>query len=132
MNETSKQHKAAWEYDAYGFWVRNSGTPQERAVKDKADPIGMLGKYATYFDQYDGVRVANICGSCGKKAIPLALLGADVTIFDISEDNRRYALETAEAAGTQIHYVVGDAMDIDLGSYSGYFDVVFINTFPTS
>jgi SAM-dependent methyltransferase len=126
MNETSKQHKAAWEYDAYGFWVRQTGTPQERAAKDKANPAGMLGKYAAYFDRYDGVRIANICGSCGKKAIPLALLGADVTIFDISEDNRRYALETAEAAGTRISYVVGDVMEIDPEAYSGYFDVVFM------
>ena len=36
-------------------------------------------------------------GRCGKKAIPLAVLGAEVTVFDISEDNRRYALEVAEA-----------------------------------
>lgn len=126
MDEIGKQHKAAWEYDAYGFWVRQSGTPQERAMKDKADPIGMLGKYATYFDRFDGVRIANICGSCGKKAIPLALLGADVTIFDISEENRRYAAETAKAAGTQISYVVGDVLDIDLGAYGGCFDVVFM------
>ena len=126
MNETGKQHKAAWEYDAYGFWVRQAGTPRERAVKDTANPVGMLGKYAAYFDRYDGVRIANICGSCGKKAIPLALLGADVTIFDISEDNRRYAMETAEAAGTQIRYVVGDVMDIDPETCGGRFDVVFM------
>ena len=126
MNESSRQNKAAWEYDAYGFWVRQSGTPWERAAKAKADPLGMLGKYAAYFDRYDGVRIANICGSCGKKAIPLALLGADVTIFDISEDNRRYALETAEAAGTQIRYVVGDVLEMDPGTYGGWFDVVFM------
>ena len=36
---------------------------------------------------YEGLKIANICGSCGKKAIPLALLGADVTVFDISEEN---------------------------------------------
>ena len=33
MNETGKQHKAAWEYDAYNFWVEHSGTPQERAAE---------------------------------------------------------------------------------------------------
>ena len=78
MNETGKQHKAAWEYDAYNFWVEHSGTPQERAAEDKADPVRMLRKYAAYFDRYEGVRIANICGSCGKKAVPLALLGAFV------------------------------------------------------
>ena len=126
MNETGKQHKAAWEYDAYNFWVRHSGTPQERAAEDKADPVRMLRKYAAYFDRYEGIRIANICGSCGKKAVPLALLGADVTVFDISEENRRYAMETAEAAGVRMNYVVGDVMETDLEKYGGYFDVVFM------
>ena len=52
------------------------------------------------------IRVANICGSCGKIAVPLAILGAEVTVFDISEDNKRYALEVAEAANVTIHFEV--------------------------
>ena len=126
MDEISRQHKAAWETNVYDFWVRQSGTPEERAAEDKADPVGMLRKYAAYFDRYEGVRVANICGSCGKKAVPLALLGADVTVFDISEDNRRYAMETAGAAGVRMNYVVGDVMETDLIKYGGYFDIVFM------
>ena len=86
----------------------------------------MLRKYARYFDRYEGVKVANICGSCGKKAIPLALLGADVTVFDISEQNRRYAMETAQAANVRIAYEVGDVMEADLSKYGGYFDVAFM------
>ena len=88
MKEYTKQHKKAWEYNAYEFWVKNAGTPEERAKEDTANPEKMLRKYAQYFDSYKGVRIANICGSCGKKAIPLALLGADVTVFDISEENK--------------------------------------------
>lgn len=108
MRDYSKQNKLAWEYSAYDFWVKTSGTPAERAKKDMENPKKMLRKYAEYFDTYRGLRIANICGSCGKKAIPLALLGAEVTVFDISEDNKRYALEVAEAAGTEIEFVVGD------------------------
>ncbi|MBR6442291.1 MAG: class I SAM-dependent methyltransferase [Clostridia bacterium] len=126
MREYSKQNKEAWEYSAYEFWVRTCGTPEERAKEDVADPEKMLRKYAAYFDRYEGVKVANICGSCGKKAVPLALLGAEVTVFDISEENRRYAMETAEAAGTQISYVVGDVLETDLEKYGRYFDVVFM------
>ena len=96
MNDAGKLHKKAWEYDAYHFWVEHNGTPEERAKEDIENPVRMLRKYAAYFDCYEGIRVANICGSCGKKAIPLALLGADVTVFDISEENRRYAMETAD------------------------------------
>jgi len=126
MEEYSAQNKKAWEYNAYDFWVRNSGTPEERAAQDLANPEKMLRRYARYFDRYEGVKVANICGSCGKKAVPLALLGAEVTVFDISEDNRRYAMETAAAAHTHITYVVGDVLETDLEKYGGYFDVVFM------
>ena len=126
MEEYSKQHKKAWEFDAYDFWVRTNGKPEERALKDKEDPKKMLKQYADYFDSFEGVKVANICGSCGKKAIPLALLGADVTVFDISEANRKYAVETAEAADVNICYEVCDVMEIDLDKYAGCFDVVFM------
>ena len=126
MRDYSAQHKKACEYNAYDFWVKSAGTPEERAKKDLQDPKGMLKRYADYFDSYEGIRVANICGSCGKKAIPLALLGAEVTVFDISEDNKRYALEVANAANVQIGYEVCDILEINLDKYSGYFDVVFM------
>ncbi len=126
MVEYSEQNKKAWEFDAYAFWVRTAGKPADRAREDVEDPEKMLRKYAQYFDRYEGIKVANICGSCGKKAIPLAVLGSEVTVFDISEDNKRYALEVAEAAGVGIDYVVGDVLEIDLQKYGGYFDVVFM------
>ncbi len=126
MNDYTMQNKKAWEYNAYEFWVKTSGLPSERAKKDVENPIGMLKRYSGYFDSFDGIRVANICGSCGKKAIPLALLGSQVTVFDISEDNKRYALEVADAANTQIEFVVCDILEIDLEKYGNYFDVVFM------
>ena len=126
MKDYTQQHKLAWEYDAYNFWVRTSGTPEERAKKDVENPKKMLKWHAKYFDKFEGVKVANICGSCGKKAIPLALLGAEVTVFDISEDNKRYAMETAKAAGVSIDFEVCDIMEIDMDRFEGYFDVVFM------
>lgn len=126
MKDYSYQNKKAWEYNAYDFWVSHSGTPAQRAKKDMEDPVGMLKRYADYFDTYEGVRVANICGSCGKKAVPLAILGAEVTIFDISEDNKRYALETAKEANVNINFEVCDILEIDLEKYGEYFDVVFM------
>lgn len=125
MIDYSIQNKRAWEYNAYDFWCRESGAPSERAKKILADPVGTLKRYANYFDTYKGVRVANICGSCGKKAVPLALLGAEVTVFDISEDNRRYAMELAEATGVRIDYQVCDVLEIDMKRFGGQFDVVF-------
>ncbi len=126
MKPYTIQNKKAWEYSAYDFWVKQNGTPQELAEKMLENPRAYLRKYAQYFDSFEGVKVANICGSCGKKAIPLALLGADVIVFDISEDNKRYATEVAEAAGATINYVVGDVLEIDKDMFYGQFDVVFM------
>ena len=50
---------------------------------------------------------------CALRKTPLALLGAEVTIFDISEGNKRYALEAAEAAGVKISFEVGDVLEMD-------------------
>lgn len=126
MTEYTAQNKKAWEYTAYDFWVKEAGQPADLAARIKQDPIGHLRKYAAYFDTYEGLRIANICGSCGKKAIPLAILGAEVTVFDISEGNRRYALEVAEAAGTRLNYEVCDVLQIPMEKYEGYFDIVFM------
>lgn len=126
MKDYRIQNKKAWEYNAYDFWVREAGKPEELAKKMLENPVRQLRKYSAYFDRYQGIRVANICGSCGKKAVPLAILGAEVTVFDISRQNQRYALEVAEAAGVYLNYVVCDVLQIDLEIYGGYFDVVFM------
>lgn len=126
MREYSVQNKKAWEYSAYQFWLKYNGTPAQLAERAMKNPLQMLRKFVNYFDTYESVKIANICGSCGKKALPLAVLGAEVTIFDISEDNKRYALEAAKAAGVTIAYEVGDVLDIDKEKYSEYFDVIFM------
>lgn len=126
MTESSRQNKEAWEFDAYSFWIREAGQPHDLAKKIIADPVRRLRHHAACFDTFQGIKVANICGSCGKKAVPLSILGADVTVFDISEENRKYALELAAAANTEIRYEVCDILEIDLNKYAEYFDAVFM------
>ena len=92
MMDYSSGNKRAWEYNAYEFWLKEEGPPSKKAEKIIENPAAMLKKYSAYFDTYEGRKIANICGSCGKKAVPLAVLGAEVTVFDISQDNRRAAL----------------------------------------
>ena len=104
MKDYSSINKTAWEHDAYAFWHRQMGEPAEAAKRIAADPAKALRRFAAYFGEVGGLRVANICGSCGKKALPLALLGAQVTVFDISRDNQRYALEMAQAVGVALDY----------------------------
>ena len=126
MKESSRVNKAAWEYDAYAFWLRHNGQPEELAAKLTADPMRGLKRHGPHLGDVRGKRIANICGSCGKKAVPLALLGAQVTVFDISRDNQRYALELARVAGAALDYQVCDVMEIDLERYGGSFDVVYM------
>lgn len=125
MTSYSQQNKKAWEYNAYDFWCSQC-TPQESARQALEDPVGQLKRFAAYFDSYKGLKVANICGSCGKKAIPLAVLGADVTVFDISSENKRYATEVANLANVRLNYEVCDVMEINTDSYAAAFDVVFM------
>ncbi|GAB2564942.1 class I SAM-dependent methyltransferase [Gracilibacillus alcaliphilus] len=126
MNEQSRINKKAWEYRAYEFWCMKDGMPSEKAKKIMANPKQSLKKHQTYFKNIEHKRIANLCGSNGRRAVPLALLGADVTVFDISEENKRYALELADCANTSIHYIVGDIQDINLGIYSNYFDMLYL------
>lgn len=126
MKQQSAINKTAWEYRAYEFWNQRDGAPSDKAKEIMADPKASLKKHQDYFQEVTGKRIANLCGSNGRKAVPLALLGADVTVFDISEDNRRYALELAACAETKIEYVVGDIYEIDLKRYRNQFDVLYL------
>lgn len=47
-------------------------------------------------------------------------------MFDISEANKKYALQLADAVDVTIHYEVCDVLEIDLDKYAGCFDVVFM------
>ncbi len=124
MSEQSAANKKAWEYKAYEFWLRQ-GTPSEKAAYLKKDPKARLRYHQEYFEDIVGLKIANPCGSNGRIAVPLALLGADVTVFDISEENARYALELAACAQVRIQYVIGDFLEAGLARYGGLFDIVY-------
>ena len=101
MENYAAQNKKAWEYDVYNFWV-SQWTPAETAEEDLKNPRGGLRYHTKYFENAENLKIANICGSRGARAIPLAILGANVSVFDISEQNKKYACEVAEIAGVNI------------------------------
>ena len=49
-----------------------------------------------------------------------------MTIFDISEENRRYALELAACAGVSIAYEIGDFSAVDQNCYGDVFDIAYL------
>ncbi|WP_155593992.1 class I SAM-dependent methyltransferase [Lysinibacillus cavernae] len=126
MNEQSIKNKKAWEYRAYEYWNKSYGAPNDLANQILEDPKSHLKKHKQYFEQIEGKKIANLCGSNGRKAVPLALLGAEVTVFDISEENKKYALELAKNAKTAMNFIVTDIYDIDLIKYQGYFDMLYL------
>lgn len=126
LKEQGQTNKKAWEHRAYEFWHKRDGSPQESASRMMENPLACLKKHKDYFREVEGLKIANLCGSNGRKAVPLALLGAEVTVFDISEENKKYALELAESAHTTIDYVVTDIYDIDLEKYRAQFDLLYL------
>jgi len=71
----------------------------------------------------EGKRILNPLGSNGRKAVPLAKLGADVTIIDISHENERYAMELAETAHAKINYFVEEFATYNNNELKNSFDI---------
>ena len=125
MREQAEQNKKAWEYRAYE--ARSIGEKlHEKAKEILGNPKARLRYHAKYFDNIAGKRIANVCGSDGRRAIPFAVLGAEATVFDISEPQKKYALELAEAVGVKLEYVLGDFTETDIDKYGETFDFLYM------
>ncbi len=125
--ELAAINKKAWEADAYATWVKAYGTPDEQAAILKADPKKKLGRILPHLDSLQGKIIANPLGSHGRVAVSMALLGAEVTVFDISEPNARYGLELANAANTSITYVTSDFIkSTEDKQYNQHFDLIIL------
>jgi len=123
QNNLSTKNGVAWSSNSYAAWVNLYGTPPEVAEKIKADPEFKLRRVIHHLPELRGLNIANPLGSNGRIATALALLGANVTVFDISESNARYASELATAADIKIEYVVGEFQSTAL-AHAGRFDAV--------
>lgn len=111
-DEISRINRDGWSRKTYEAWVKRNGTPEEHASRLRDDPWKKLAPFQAWLGEVRGKRIANLLGSNGKTAVSLALLGADVTVVDISPENARYALDLARAAGVNIRYIVSDVMRI--------------------
>lgn len=127
MDNISKVNKIAWEYHSYEFWKQYNGDPVEFAKRLISNPEYALRRHIALFDGISGKKIANPLGSNGRKAVPLALLGGDVTVIDISEGNRRYATELAEAAGVKIRYELCDFLKFDVTNEANKnYDILYL------
>jgi SAM-dependent methyltransferase len=124
QSEMSAINRSAWNTGAYEAWLLESGPPEVVAAELKRDPAFKLRRVFKHLWDLNGKRVANPLGSNGKAGVALAMLGANVTVFDISESNAKYARELALAAGVNLEYVVADFMA--LGPSDDAFDLVLM------
>jgi len=125
MRKQAEQNKIAWEYRAYE--ARSSReTIQENAKEILENPKARLRYHAKYFEDIAGKRIANVCGSDGRRTIPFAVLGAEATLFDISEPQIKYALELAEAVGVKLECILGDFCETDIEKYGNMFDFLYM------
>lgn len=118
-------NEKAWNYLTYQAWVNRYGTPEEAVLKIKKDPATRLLSLHKHFGDVKDKKIMNLLGSHGSKAVALALLGADVTIVDMSEENAHYAQELAAAAGVQIRYIVSDVLKLSSEELTSDYDIVF-------
>jgi 2-polyprenyl-3-methyl-5-hydroxy-6-metoxy-1,4-benzoquinol methylase len=128
MNQQSisKINQIGWNQSAYQAWVNRHGAPEEYARVLKAEPERTVSHYLNYTGDVNGKKIINLLGSKGNKAVSLALMGADVTVVDISEGNKRYATELAETAGVHIHYIVSDVLNIPAEDQLSNYDIVLL------
>lgn len=126
QQELSKVNEAGWNQSAYQAWVNRHGLPKEYAQKLIANPTQAVSYYLKYMGDVRNKKIANLLGSKGNKAVSFALLGAEVTVVDISKDNSRYALELANEAGAPIKYIVSDVLDIPKSEKLVDFDFILL------
>ncbi|WP_299348574.1 class I SAM-dependent methyltransferase [uncultured Maritalea sp.] len=111
QSHLSEINQFAWEDSAYQAWVKKYGRPKTAAAQIRADPHFTARRILPYLGDPAGARIANPLGSHGRVATALSLLGADVSVFDISNSNAKYGLQLARAAGVSLDYVVGDFIE---------------------
>lgn len=127
MSNISKDNKIAWEFNSYEFWQQYNGRPCDFALKLIENPKYALRRHIELLGEIKNKKIANPLGSNGRKAIPLALLGAEVTIIDISEGNMRYAIELAEAANVSIRYELCDLLEFDITkTNNNNYDILYL------
>jgi len=118
------QNRQAWEADRYELWVAAYGSPKAQATRLIADPHHPIRRIERHLAPIGGRRICSIQGSHGRIAVALALLGADCTVVDFSEPNRRYALDLADEAGVALDYRLSDVMSCGALGLSGFDAVI--------
>ena len=116
MKEEKETIKKYYDDDPKKEWDRL----QKRFPHEKYITVHMMDRYIK-----DGDKILDIGGGPGHYSIHYARKGHDVTLFDLSSENVRFAKKKARQFGVKINAEQGDAMDLSRFPDNS-FDVVFL------
>jgi len=101
-------------------------TSPEVLAKDILErPKYHIRRFVDDFGDVSGKKILNPLGSFGKKACALGVLGAHVTMVDLSHENIKYAQELCQHAKVEAKLVVSDFLSYKEGASS--YDMVFLD-----
>lgn len=125
-DKVTEMNRLAWNAQRFDAWLSAFGSPEDEAAKIIAEPERILRRLSPYLGEVAGKRICNVQGSHGRIAVALARLGAEVVVIDFSEENRRFALGLAKAAGVEIDYALCDIMEAGSLDRAHSFDVLVL------
>ena len=119
MDEVAKYNKERWDELARArvMYSRPAMDLDHPSALQMVDPQGML-------DQIDGTDVLCLAGGGGQQSAAFGILGARVTVLDLSEVQLQRDQEAASHYGLEVRTVEGDMRDLS-GFADGTFDIVW-------
>jgi SAM-dependent methyltransferase len=119
MDEIAKYNAERWKalVDADALFTRPALNLDTVSAREMLDPEGRLGNLA-------GKDVLCLACGGGQQSVAFALLGANVTVFDLSEAQLGRDAEAAAHYGIQIKIVQGDMRDLSCFERTA-FDIVY-------
>ncbi len=107
MDDVARYNSDRWDrlVEADALFTRPYPDLDAASARPRLDPEGRLGDLS-------GQRVLCLAGGGGQQSIAAALLGADVTVFDLSGAQLRRDREAAAHHGVALHIEQGDMRDL--------------------
>jgi SAM-dependent methyltransferase len=118
VDDIARYNRARWRdlVDANAVFTRPALDLDPESARQRLDPSGRLGVV-------DGKRVLVLAGGGGQQSVAFALLGARVTVLDLSEAQLSRDRAAAAQLGLEIQAIEGDMRDLAMFDASS-FDVV--------
>ena len=119
MDEITRYNMERWKAlaDVDALFTRPALNLDPTSARQRIDPEGRIGSV-------EGKKVLCLASGGGQQSAAFALLGAKVTVFDLSEEQLRRDQEAAAHYGVEIRTQQGDMRDLSCFEESA-FDIVY-------